>query len=53
MKDEIIAKLEAIQKDLEEYLIEWKKRGGGTRGYAIGSAIKRINELKKFFKEHC
>ena len=49
----IIDKLEDINIELEEYLEIWKKDGGGTTGFAIGSMIKRMKEKKEFFKNHC
>ena len=52
-KQEIILKLEVIQKDLDRYLAEWKKTGGGTRGHAIGSMMARVKEYKEFFKNYC
>ena len=53
MKEQIIDKLEGLTYDLEEYLKEWKKTGGGTRGHAIGSMIEGIRKKTKFFKDYC
>lgn len=52
-KEEIDLKLKQLEEDLHQYLLKWKKEGGGTRGHAIGSMLKRMNELKKFFQNYC
>lgn len=52
-KKEIVAKLESLQSDLEEYLEIWKKTGGGTSGHAIGSLIKSVKKNKDFFQNRC
>lgn len=52
-KDEIIKVLQQLEDGLKEYLIQWKENGGGTTGHAIGSAIKRSEELNRFFTEYC
>lgn len=52
-KKEIIAKLESLQSDLEDYLEIWKKTGGGTTGHIIGSMMSSIEEQTEFFKNRC
>jgi hypothetical protein len=52
-KEEIINVYTKLEDDLRGYLIQWKENGGGTTGHAIGSAIHRTAELKRFFKEYC
>lgn len=52
-KKEILSKLDSLELDLEEYLSIWKKTGGGTTGYAIGSMIANFKEKSKFFKNYC
>jgi hypothetical protein len=52
-KEEIFKVLQQLEDGLKEYLIHWKENGGGTTGHAIGSAIQRSEELKRFFKEYC
>lgn len=52
-KERIIDKLSNVEKDLEEYLSEWKKTGGGTKGYVIVSIINQIKEQKENFKHRC
>ena len=52
-KNEIIAKLESLETDLEEYFKIWKKSGGGTTGHAIGSMINGLKEKTNFFKKYC
>lgn len=52
-KDEILKLMEGLCQSLDDYLILWKKSGGGTTGHAIGSTLKRIVEVKKFFENYC
>lgn len=52
-KEEIINVFQKLEDELRGYLIHWKENGGGTTGHAIGSAIQRSEELKRFFKEYC
>jgi|LauGreDrversion4_2_1035121.scaffolds.fasta_scaffold88871_2 hypothetical protein len=52
-KEEIIKVLQQLEVGLKEYLIHWKENGGGTTGHAIGSAIKKSEELNRFFTEYC
>ena len=52
-KEQIINSLEQLEKDFDEYFQLWKKCGGGTTGHAIGSAIKRVHELREFTKAYC
>ncbi len=52
-KEEIIIKLESLHLEVKDYLKIWKKTGGGTTGYKIGSVIHQIEETKKYFKEKC
>jgi hypothetical protein len=52
-KEEIIDQLEKLNDSLNAYLTNWKKTDGGTKGHAIGSAIKNSEKLKQFFKEYC
>ena len=52
-KNEIVEQLEILQIDLNNYLQNWKKTGGGTRGHAIGSMIESIKKKTEFFKQSC
>lgn len=52
-KKEILEQLENLQIDLNNYLQNWKKTGGGTRGHAIGSMIESIAKKTDFFKRCC
>lgn len=52
-KKEILSKLDSLKLDLEEYLSIWKKTGGGTTGYAIGSMINSIKDKTEYFKTKC
>lgn len=52
-KEEILHLLDTLHDNLNSYLINWKKTDGGTKGHAIGSAIKNSEKLKKFFKDYC
>ncbi|MFL0079342.1 hypothetical protein [Tenacibaculum maritimum] len=52
-KEEILKQLENLQIDLNGYLENWKKTGGGTKGYAIGSIIEGIKRKTDFFKISC
>ncbi len=52
-KEEILKQLETLQADLNDYLQNWRKTGGGTRGHAIGSMIEGIKRKTDFFKRSC
>jgi hypothetical protein len=39
--------------EVELYFTVWYKYGGGTTGHAIGSAIARLNQYRKFFQSYC
>jgi hypothetical protein len=50
---EIIGEFESLENNLIEYLDIWKKNDGGTKGHALGSTLKRIRDIKKFFSDYC
>ena len=52
-KEEILQQLDTLYDSLNAYLLNWKKTDGGTKGHAIGSAIKNSEKLKQFFKQYC
>lgn len=52
-KEEILEQLETLQVDLNNYLQNWRKTGGGTRGHAIGSMFEGIKKKTDFFKKMC
>ncbi len=39
--------------EVELYFTVWYKYGGGTTGHAIGSAIARLKQYRKFFESKC
>lgn len=52
-KEDIILKLEELNKELDIYFMLWKKTGGGTTGHAIGCMKFRISKLIDFFDRYC
>ena len=52
-KNEIVEQLEILRIDLNNYLQNQRKTGGGTRGHAIGSMIESIKKKTEFFKQSC
>ena len=52
-KVEITNEFDNLITKVELHLEDWKKTGGGTTGYAIGSVIEKLKELKEFYKNNC
>lgn len=53
LKDNIIEDMADLELSLQEYLNVWRKIGGGTTGFAIGSCIEKAKNLNNSFKKHC
>lgn len=53
LKLSVIERINDLELAITHYLQQWRKYGGGTKGHAIGSTLKRMEELNKFFKRYC
>ena len=45
-KKNVIKAFDTLIQEMEDYLAIWKKTGGGTTGYFIGSMINNLKSLK-------
>jgi len=53
-REDVEIEFEHLQEVLEIYMDEWKQSGGDTtKGHAIGSLIKNIEEQYKLFDKYC
>ena len=49
-KNKVIKAFETLIQEMEDYLVIWKKTGGGTTGHFIGSMIANLKSLKEKWK---
>ena len=52
-RDKVLRLWGELIMEVELYFTTWARRGGGTRGHAIGCAFKRLQEKREFFKKYC
>ncbi|WP_157539285.1 hypothetical protein [Nonlabens sp. MIC269] len=45
-KNKVIKAFDKLIQEMEDYLAIWKKTGGGTTGFFIGSMINNLKSLK-------